>query len=822
MAKTKYIVIDTNIPLTDSNSIIELGREENTVVVIPTTVLEELDNKKSGFEEVNWQARATARLLANAKVVNIDKHAYGTRTELDVDGNKILIIGLSKYVANPAEYGGNDQRIIETAIALQNAVGEDDEVVLMSIDYYMRLRAQSIGLQVMDYKIIEDADFQFVKEMVVEDIEQFKGLHDSPILSIDPDHKIENYSYKFTTPSTEQMKLATVSNGLIKVLGKETEGELRQQDCAPINAEQLLVSKAIQDPKIDLVMIEGRAGSGKNVVAVSNAIRLFSQNKTKYNSIIYIRNSINDEEKGEDIGYLSQPLYSKILTPGGWTTMGEINIGDVVSTPNGIPAKVKTLSPITKKMTYKIETKEGGVTYASGEHLWNIEYGKKERLMTTLEIKKELEGENTYKKKNMFLPSISVQEFNIGKKLLLDPYLVGYLIGAGIIGGSHVRVAIGDNDAKESLYNLRNSIAKNFSEYTIERTSNKNYAYTISKNKKGTAKGNKIRECLEHYNLLGKADTKRIPIEYLQSSIENRIELLRGLIDSDGTIRKARGYSSEVTYTSINYDLLVDIRELVKSLGGRGKISQKTDGGPTKVLGVLRNSKPSYIISISGLNFIPAKLKRKAANYVQSRSQREKIVRITEHKEELVRCIGLDDTAHLYITDDYIPTHNSGNDEKYGMYLGPMEDTIDFITRNRMKRKSNEKRDEYELRVQDKIEELKKEFGMESIITTGLRGRTFHNAIIILDEWQNASQATCQKVLTRIGKDCKVIVIGSQRQIDNKWVTKYNNGLAVLLSEARDRSIDTPLSMFAIELKKVVRSIMAEFGESLFSKKGRK
>lgn len=464
----KYLLLDTNIPLTDASAIITLGNEPGVTVVLPETVLAELDAKKSGFEEVNWQARATARLLANAKVVNIDKRDYGTRTELDADGNKILIIGLSKYVANPAEYGGNDQRIIETAIALQDAVGKDDEVVLMSIDYYMRLRAQSVGLKVMDYKIIEDADFQFVKEMVVEDIEQFKGLHDSPILSIDPDHKIENYSYKFTTSSTEQMKLATVSNGLIKVLGKETEGELRQQDCAPINAEQLLVSKAIQDPKIDLVMIEGQAGSGKNVVAVSNAIRLFSQNKTKYNSIIYIRNSINDEEKGEDIGYVS------------------------------------------------------------------------------------------------------------------------------------------------------------------------------------------------------------------------------------------------------------------------------------------------------------------------------------------------------------------GNDEKYGMYLGPMEDTIDFITRNRMKRKSNEKRDEYELRVQDKIEELKKEFGMESIITTGLRGRTFHNAIIILDEWQNTSQATCQKVLTRIGKDCKVIVIGSQRQIDNKWVTKYNNGLAVLLSEARDRSIDTPLSMFAIELKKVVRSTMAEFGESLFSKKGRK
>ncbi len=463
----RHLILDTNIPLTDANAILTLGNEPGVTIVLPETVLAELDSKKSGFEEINWQARATARLLANANVVSIDKREYGTRTELNVEGHTVLIVGLSAYVAHPSEYGGNDQRIIETALALQEAL-PNDEIVLMSIDYYMRLRAQAVGLNVVDYKIIEDADFEFVKEFIVNDIEQFRGLHDSEILLIDPEYKLENYSYKFTNPETNQMKLATISNSLIKVLGKETEAELRKQDCPPINAEQLLMSRAVQDAKVDLVMVEGQAGSGKNITAVSNAMRLFRANRDKYASIVYIRNSINDEEKGEDIGYVS------------------------------------------------------------------------------------------------------------------------------------------------------------------------------------------------------------------------------------------------------------------------------------------------------------------------------------------------------------------GNDEKYGIYLGPMEDTLDYITRSRMPRKSGDKRDEYELKVQEKIEELKKEFGMESIITTGLRGRTFHNAIIILDEWQNTSQATCQKVLTRMGKDCKVIVIGSQRQIDNKWVTKYNNGFAVLMGEAQNRVVEAGVNMFAIELKKVVRSEMAEFAEKLFTSRGRK
>ena len=460
----KYIVIDTNVPLTDANAILTLGAEPDTVVVIPETVLAELDAKKSGFEEVNWQARAAARILSSGKITNITKLPCCTRTTVQVQGQNIYITALNKYDADPSEYGGNDQRIIQTAKVLTDTLPED-EVVLMTIDYYMRIRAAAIGVKTTDYRIINDADFAFVKELVIEDFEVFRTLHDTRIYDVDKDYVIENYSYKFTNPDTDQIKLATIVGGIIKVLGKETETELRKQDCGPINAEQLLLSRAIQDPKIDLVIVEGQAGSGKNVTTLSNAIRLLRTSRDKYQSIVYLRTPQNDEDKGEDIGYLAT------------------------------------------------------------------------------------------------------------------------------------------------------------------------------------------------------------------------------------------------------------------------------------------------------------------------------------------------------------------NEAKYAMYLGPMEDTIDFIVRSNLKTKPGDKQGDLEERVQAGIDKLKAECNMESMITTGLRGRTFHNSVVIMDEWQNASQATAQKALTRIGKNCKVLVIGSNRQIDNKWVTKYNNGLAVLMGEARDRSIETQIGMFAIELKKVVRSDMAKFAEDLYSKK---
>lgn len=458
----RYLVIDTNVPLTDAKAIIDLSKD-GSIIVLPETVLAELDEKKNGFEEINWQARAAARILASGVIAKTVRHGNSIMTYMEVGDTHILVMGLDKYEAKTGEYGSNDQRIIEVTKTLADLMPED-EVVLMTIDFYMRIRAQSIGLTAIDYKIINDADFEFVKEMEIEDAEVFRTLHDSRIYDVDKEYKVEHYSYKFTHPDTAQIKLATISNGIIKVLGKETETELRNQKCAPINAEQLLVSRAIQDPKIGLVMLEGMAGSGKNVTALSNAIRLMGTNRDKYKSIVYIRTPINDEDRGEDIGYLS------------------------------------------------------------------------------------------------------------------------------------------------------------------------------------------------------------------------------------------------------------------------------------------------------------------------------------------------------------------GNEEKLAMYLGPMEDTLDFIARSYTKAKSGDKSGDLEQRVQDEMDKLKSEYAMESIITTGLRGRTFHNTIVILDEWQNSSQATCQKVLTRIGKSCKVLVIGSQRQIDNKWVTKYNNGLAVLMGEARDRNVETTVNMFAIELQKVVRSDMAMFAEKLFSK----
>jgi PhoH-like ATPase len=157
----------------------------------------------------------------------------------------------------------------------------------------------------------------------------------------------------------------------------------------------------------------------------------------------------------------------------------------------------------------------------------------------------------------------------------------------------------------------------------------------------------------------------------------------------------------------------------------------------------------------------------------------------------------------------------SGNDEKMQVYLHPLEDTLDFIARNRLK-DSKDTGDSFEAKIQETKEKIRSRCNIEAIIGLGMRGRTFHDTIFIIDEAANQSKASLQKMLTRIGKNCKVVLIGSQRQIDNSFLNKYTNGLSVVLDACSKPH--EKVRLHAVSLPKVVRGNVAEFSEKLFSK----
>jgi len=157
----------------------------------------------------------------------------------------------------------------------------------------------------------------------------------------------------------------------------------------------------------------------------------------------------------------------------------------------------------------------------------------------------------------------------------------------------------------------------------------------------------------------------------------------------------------------------------------------------------------------------------------------------------------------------------SGNDEKFAPYLAPLNDSLDFIARNRHK-DSKVKGKQLEEKVAETIESITEKCNIQAMIGLGLRGRTFDDCVFIIDEAQNQTAASLQKVLTRIGKNCKVIIIGSNRQIDHKWITRYTNGLSKVLEDCKKGSQE--LNLHAVTLHKVERGPVAEWAEKLFSK----
>ena len=301
--QNKYLVLDTNILLLDANNLTILANDETTIV-LPETVINELDSKKSVPGELGYQARSFGRLIARGAIMKVFKQGNLVITPVTLeDGTHVHIASASSYSFDTTSVDPstlNDRKIIDVALEYNKYY---ESVTYMSNDVMCRITALSLGLPAIDLKITEKTSYEFLKELDIPS-DVFSSLHNTPIHEVNPDHQPENFNYRFHCPELGYDKLATVSrSGLIDVIGKTTEAELRRQDVSPVNSEQLLLSKAICDPFIDIIVVDSLAGSGKTITAISNAMKLIKQNNP-FEGILYIRASINDVEQIEEVGFL--------------------------------------------------------------------------------------------------------------------------------------------------------------------------------------------------------------------------------------------------------------------------------------------------------------------------------------------------------------------------------------------------------------------------------------------------------------------------------------------------------------------------------------
>lgn len=299
----KYYVLDTNILLEDATNIYKLSQDGKNLIILAETVLDEIDTKKSGFDEINFQAREFARILEDSNIISSTKKDLYKIIRLKINNKDTVIDIISKdeYEINSKNVSLNiinDRKILEISTFANTYYKH--KVEFISLDIMARTRAISLDIKTNSLlgkdKDIFDLDFIKYIDINFEDLEH---LDNEEIIKFDKEYKPYNFSYCFKVRHSDQVLLANIQNKKIKLLD---EVEVRDQVITPLNKEQLFFSDAIINHFYNVLIIEAKAGSGKTLLALSGALKLVRQKF--FQKIIYIRNSIESLDKGEDVGYL--------------------------------------------------------------------------------------------------------------------------------------------------------------------------------------------------------------------------------------------------------------------------------------------------------------------------------------------------------------------------------------------------------------------------------------------------------------------------------------------------------------------------------------
>jgi len=346
----------------------------------------------------------------------------------------------------------------------------------------------------------------------------------------------------------------------------------------------------------------------------------------------------------------AQPLHSRILTPQGWRTMGEVHIGSEVCIPTGGRASVTHINEVGLSDVYKVTLSDGSTTQCSFNHLWNVEQVIGKRNIKTLRTCEILEnfiykspcGQVKYRYR---LPTTKPVHFDEQVKYDLHPYVVGVLIGDGSTNSGCVSFSSDDSEIVDNV-SQRLPVGCHVSKGSGD------FSYRIVDDVRYT-KNSRARNAVKSAGLWGKlAHEKSIPNAYMFGSVENRLELLQGLMDTDGS---ASG--GTCTYHTCSKKLAHDFKFLVLSLGGSASINVKPDH---------RGYRDMYCLHITlpiQFEFFKLDRKNKQVN-CRKKSFGKTIVKIEKLGKEMVKCITVDHPDGLYITDDCIVTHNSAHYER--------------------------------------------------------------------------------------------------------------------------------------------------------------
>lgn len=298
----KVYVVDTNIILQDIQHLYDISDKGSNIIVIPETVLMELEEKKKLFNELGYHSRAFARLLAKAKTKEVDHKMYFKVVKMVVDTMELHLISKDRYESEMLEHNlseSNDKRIIEIAEIAQHYY-KGAKVHFLSIDIYARMFAllKNIKAETLHDDRADVPEFHFVKQITL-DSSYFNALPFAPVVSYDKHYMPENFCYAFVSDD------GNTAHGIIvdKKVHLVEDADFHGLAVRPANLKQRYLCKALLSNRYDLVVVDAKAGSGKTLISIASAMRLIDQGF--YQKIVYVRNSIESLDKGAQVGFLA-------------------------------------------------------------------------------------------------------------------------------------------------------------------------------------------------------------------------------------------------------------------------------------------------------------------------------------------------------------------------------------------------------------------------------------------------------------------------------------------------------------------------------------
>ena len=380
-------------------------------------------------------------------------------------------------------------------------------------------------------------------------------------------------------------------------------------------------------------------GRGKEVIELYTPQRRVLKNlvKNRFNIILASRQS------GKALD-----LDTKIHSPNGLIRMGDIKSGDIIYSDTGELCNVVHAHEILhNRPCYKLIFDTGEEIVADEGHLWFTQTLNEKRTgrigskKTTKDIYESLTVFQGKKQPNHRIPSyLGIKGEH--KKLILNPYVYGCWLGDGC--RYNPRIVVGEQDKENLIYNLK----------TVGKLKDDNI--TVS---------NKIRRGVYNIQLKGKDENnqsyygifksfnteKRIPYEYMTASREQRLDLLRGLMDTDGSLS---GYSC--TFYNTENPLIDDFCMLLSSLGIKHNIHKRKNFCNDKQV------KDIYRINFSCSDYVFL-LKRKRDQQKLCTNIRSKYVyikNIVPVESRPVRCITVDSPSSLFLCGNtFVPTSNT-------------------------------------------------------------------------------------------------------------------------------------------------------------------